>query len=376
MHVGFAPVFMNTSGAMSDLECFKHELALSDLAEPLGFDSIWQPEHHFSGYEMTPNVLQFLTYMAGRTKTVRLGSMVVVLPWHNPLRVVEGVTLLDYYSGGRAILGIGRGLGAMEFGGFNIEMSDTRDMFVEKAETVINALKTGVIEYNGKYVKQPRRSIRPAPFKTFEGRTYGAGLSPETMPILAKLGAGPMIFPYKSWRDTRDTLNTFKKSWQQVRPGTDPPKPVLVSFAFVNKDAGKAKDAAYKYIGGYLRIASKHYDMGGDNFAKQKGYEFYADNAKRFRDEMEVRVEEFVRNSPWGTPDMYLEKVREIDGYIDTGALLTHFAYSGMPYDMAEENMRFFSKAVLPELKKMDKGPFAEPRECSKTTEIASQVGV
>ena len=158
MHVGFSPVFMNTSGAMSDLECFKHELALADLAEPLGFDSIWQPEHHFSGYEMTPNVLQFLTYMAGRTKTVRLGSMVVVLPWHNPLRVVEDVTQLDYYSGGRAILGIGRGLGAMEFAGFGIEMSDTRDMFVEKAETVVSALKTGVIEYNGKYVKQPRRS--------------------------------------------------------------------------------------------------------------------------------------------------------------------------------------------------------------------------
>ncbi len=46
MHEGFAPVFMNTSGAMSDLDCFKHELALADLAEPLGFDSIWQPEHH------------------------------------------------------------------------------------------------------------------------------------------------------------------------------------------------------------------------------------------------------------------------------------------------------------------------------------------
>jgi alkanesulfonate monooxygenase SsuD/methylene tetrahydromethanopterin reductase-like flavin-dependent oxidoreductase (luciferase family) len=113
---------------MSDLDCFKHELALADLAEPLGFDSIWQPEHHFSGYEMTPNVLQFLTYMAGRTKTVRLGSMVVVLPWHNPLRVIEDVTQLDYYSGGRAILGIGRGLGAMEFGGFGIDMSDTRDL--------------------------------------------------------------------------------------------------------------------------------------------------------------------------------------------------------------------------------------------------------
>src|SRR5258707_15564232 len=100
MHVGFSPVFMNTSGAMSDLDCFKHELALADLAEPLGFDSIWQPEHHFSGYEMTPNVLQFLTYMAGRTKTGRLRPMVVALPRHNPLRGVGDVRQLGYYSGG------------------------------------------------------------------------------------------------------------------------------------------------------------------------------------------------------------------------------------------------------------------------------------
>jgi alkanesulfonate monooxygenase SsuD/methylene tetrahydromethanopterin reductase-like flavin-dependent oxidoreductase (luciferase family) len=372
MHVGFAPVFMNPSDSMSDLECFKHELALADLAEPLGFDSIWQPEHHFSGYEMTPNVLNFLTYMAGRTKTVRLGSMVVVLPWHSPLRVAEDVSLLDHYSNGRAILGIGRGLGAMEFAGFGIDMSDTRDMFVEKAEAVVRALKTGYIEYDGKHVKQPRRSIRPAPFKTFEGRTFGAGLSPETMPILAQLGAGPMIFPYKSWPDTRATLDVFKKHWQPLHPGTAPPKPVLVSFAYVNKDAGKAKDIAYKYIGGYLRIASKHYDMGGENFSKQKGYEFYADNAARFRDEMEQKVEEFVYNSPWGTPDMYLEKLKEIDGHIDMGAVLTHFAYSDMPYDLAEESMRFFAKAVLPELKKWDKGPFAEPRKVSQPAPVAA----
>src|SRR5258708_35688429 len=106
MHVGFAPVFMNTSGAMSDLDCFKHELALADLAEPLGFDSIWQPEHHFSGYEMTPNVLQFLTYMAGRTKAVQLGSMAGVVPWHNPFRGVEGVTPLGTFPGGGALPGI------------------------------------------------------------------------------------------------------------------------------------------------------------------------------------------------------------------------------------------------------------------------------
>src|SRR5260370_42395188 len=105
MHVGFSPVFMNPSGAMSDLECFKHELALADLAEPLGFDSIWQPEHHFSGYEMTPNVVQFLTYMAGRTKTGRPRPVGGGLARPYPRRGRRGGAARPHKPGARAARG-------------------------------------------------------------------------------------------------------------------------------------------------------------------------------------------------------------------------------------------------------------------------------
>lgn len=364
MHVGFAPIFQNTAGVLSDQECYRQELALCDMAEPLGFDSIWEPEHHFTDYEMTPNVLQFLTYMAGRTNKVRLGSMVVVLPWHDPLRVTEELMLLDHLSGGRALFGMGRGLGATEFGGFRVDMNDSREIFVESAETIVNALRTGVIEYHGKHIKQPRRDIRPAPFKTFEGRTFGAGLSPETMPILAKLGAAPMIFPLKSWEEVRETMDMYKVAWRDARPGAVPPKCTLVSFAYVNKDPGKAEDAARKYIGGYLRTVVKHYDLGGENLSNTKGYDFYAKQAAQFRGAaLEEKVEAYVELMPWGTPDQYLEKLQKIDAMIDIGAALMHFAFAGMPYDMAEENMRLFAKEVLPELKKWDKGAFGEAKE-------------
>ena len=79
---------------------------MADLAEPLGFDSIWGAEHHFDDYTMCPNVAQFLTYMAARTKHVKLGSMVMVLPWHSPVRLAEEVSVLDNLSDGRVILGI------------------------------------------------------------------------------------------------------------------------------------------------------------------------------------------------------------------------------------------------------------------------------
>jgi alkanesulfonate monooxygenase SsuD/methylene tetrahydromethanopterin reductase-like flavin-dependent oxidoreductase (luciferase family) len=361
MHVGFAPIFQNTAGVLSDYECYKRELVLSDLAEPLGFDSIWQPEHHFTNYEMTPDVLQFLTYMAGRTTKVKLGSMVVVLPWHDPLRVTEQITLLDYFSDGRALFGMGRGLGAVEFGGFSIDMNDSREIFVESAEAIVNALRTGIIEYNGRHIKQPRRDIRPAPFKTFEGRTFGAGLSPETMPILARLGAAPMIFPLKSWEEVRDTLGSYKQAWETVRPGTTPPKSTLVSFAYVNKDPAKAKEHARTYIGGYLRTVVKHYDMAGENFSHTKGYDFYAKQAEAFRGPaLEEKVESYIELMPWGTPEQYLEKITKIDGLIDMGGAIMHFAFAGMPYDLAEENMRLFAREVLPELHKLDKGAYGE----------------
>src|SRR6188474_340246 len=117
MHVGMAAVFQNPGKARTDRDVYRNELRLADLAEPLGFESIWSVEHHFSDYTMCPDVLQFLTFMAGRTTTVKLGSMVLVLPWHDPVRAAEQIILLDHMSNGRLILGLGRGTGKIEFDG-------------------------------------------------------------------------------------------------------------------------------------------------------------------------------------------------------------------------------------------------------------------
>jgi len=141
MHVGSSTFFQNHRQAMTDLEVYQNELRLADMVEPLGFDSIWGVEHHFTDYTMCPDVLQFLSYMAGRTQTVQLGSMVVVLPWHDPLRVAEQFSVLDHLSAGRAIIGVGRGLARVEFDGFKIEMSESRARFAESTKLLVMPLK-------------------------------------------------------------------------------------------------------------------------------------------------------------------------------------------------------------------------------------------
>src|ERR1700675_4545332 len=167
MRVGMAAVFQNPGRARSDFDVYRDELRLADLCEPLGFDSLWGVEHHFTDYTMCPDVLQFLTYVAGMTQRIQLGSMVVVLPWHDPLRVAEQVSMLDHLSGGRFIFGMGRGLGRVEFEGFRVSMDESRARFVESAEMIIKGLEQGHCEYDGQFIKQPRKDLRPAPFKTF-----------------------------------------------------------------------------------------------------------------------------------------------------------------------------------------------------------------
>src|SRR5437868_13410655 len=168
MHVGLGLCFQSLDGR-DDGDVYKFELGLAARAEAAGFDSIWTPEHHFSDYQMTPNVPQFLAWVAGQTTKIRLGTMVTVLPWHDPVRVAENFVLLDHLSNGRAIIGLGRGLGRIEFDGFRTPMAESRRRFTEYTEAILSGLESGVMEHDGELYKQTPVRLRPAPYATFRG---------------------------------------------------------------------------------------------------------------------------------------------------------------------------------------------------------------
>src|SRR3546814_18234158 len=88
-----------------DAAVLADHLMLADLAEPLGFDSLFGLEHHFTGYSMSPSPLQLLSYYAGRTSRITLGTCVIVLPWYDPIRVAEQIAYLDLLCGGRCKIG-------------------------------------------------------------------------------------------------------------------------------------------------------------------------------------------------------------------------------------------------------------------------------
>src|SRR5579863_3105129 len=131
---------LTSFGGKPDRETYQDELHLMEMSEDLGFDSVWALDHHFTGYVMSPDPTQLLSYVAGRTKRVQLGTAVIVLPWHDPVAVAEKIALLDVVSGGRTIFGFGRGAASIEYAGFRIPQEESRDRFVECAMIIRRAL--------------------------------------------------------------------------------------------------------------------------------------------------------------------------------------------------------------------------------------------
>ncbi len=370
MHVGYGAAFQNPNNAHSDAEVYRNELRFAEMAEPLGFDSVWSVEHHFDDYTMCPDVLQFLSYMAGKTKHVKLGSMVVVLPWHDPIRVAEQASLLDHLSKGRFILGLGRGLARIEYEGFRLDQNEGRNLFVEYAELVLNALEKGYME-GGRHTNQPRRDIRPFPARSFRGRSYAAAVSPESMPIMAKLGVGVLVIPQKPWDAVKKDFEVYHKVWREVN-GSEPPPPLSGGFIFVDEDRSRAQELGMKYITDYYHTAMKHYEMTSEKFGQNKSYEFYSGVSKYIaRHGMDSAAKDFASLMPFGTPAEVLEKLKFMQETIDNNGIMGNFSYAGMPFDEAERNIKCFATQVMPELKKWKTAPLPEPADLKLPAESA-----
>jgi alkanesulfonate monooxygenase SsuD/methylene tetrahydromethanopterin reductase-like flavin-dependent oxidoreductase (luciferase family) len=246
---------------------------MADLGRPLGFDRSGA-RSTTSPTTMCPDPCQLLTWVAARTTRVQLGSMVMVLPWHDPVRVAEGFTVLDHMSQGRAILGIGRGLARVEFEGFRTPMAESRTRFVEYAEAILGALETGTIAYDGRHYVQPPAAIRPAPLRSWKGRVYASSVSPESSRIMAELGVGILIIPQKPWDKTLADLEEYRGIYREVN-GAEPPKPLLVSFTAVHEDPETAREMFERYVIGYCASTMGHYEFDNGHLAEIPGYEYY-----------------------------------------------------------------------------------------------------
>ncbi len=354
MKVGVSLSILAQAGR-SDVAVYKEHLELGDLAEPLGFDSIFALEHHFTGYSMSPAPVQLLSYFAGRTKRVQLGTAVIVLPWHDPIRVAESIALLDVLCGGRCLFGFGRGAASVEYAGFRIPMEEARPRFVEAAQLIRHALVEPEFEWQGEYYQIPRTSIRPRPISNPERRFFVSAVTPESAEIMAKLGFGMMVIMQNEWPKAAAEIDRFRAIAAAV--GHVPPPPVLLTNVACAESRDEAHELAMRYLGRKWDSIDNHYHFSDGHLASVKGYEAYGKMTKTYAKMKEETARQkatefYVGIQIVGTPDDCIQQIAELRSLTGTDHIIADFSYGGMPHEQGELNMRLFAERVVPALQR------------------------
>jgi probable F420-dependent oxidoreductase len=192
-------------------------------AEKLGFRSVFLVEHHFTGHAQVSASLNLLSYLAACTKRIRLGTAVVVLPWHNPVLVAEQAATLDLLSSGRLDFGVGKGYREAEFSGFCIPIAESTERFDEAIEVIRKAWTSdGRFSHHGKRWHFENVVVEPSPVQRPHPPFWlGAG-SAESIRRAAREGYNLLLDQLGSVDLTIERVATFREECARVGRNYDP----------------------------------------------------------------------------------------------------------------------------------------------------------
>jgi alkanesulfonate monooxygenase SsuD/methylene tetrahydromethanopterin reductase-like flavin-dependent oxidoreductase (luciferase family) len=311
------------------------------LAEPLGFDTLWMTEHHRTPYGMCPNPLQFLAWFAGRTERIELGAAIVVLPWHDPVRVAEDIAQLDHLAGGRRLrIGFGRGAAASEYAHLRIDQATARERFDEGIEVVKAALTQQAFSFHGQIFDIARTTVRPRPRSPgLVDDFFCAFVGESSLRAAAASGLGMCFNVAKAYDLVRADTELFNAI--RAEQGLAAVRPMIVQMMYCAETDEAAREAATRYVAAYNSDAGRHYLV--PQIAGIRGYEHYG--------APHVQALDLLGHAIWGTPERCLAKIRELQAETDLSDLLLTAWYGDMPLDEAERSLRLFASEVLPKLK-------------------------
>src|SRR5713101_5873961 len=223
---------------------FRDYLDFNDAAEALGFQSSFSVEHHFSGWNQVSSTLMLLTALAMRTTRLRLGSAVMVLPWHNPVLLAEEAATLDLISGGRLDLGIGKGYRHSEFKGFQIAPEEAEARFDEALEIMIRAWTERTrFSHRGRFWRFEDIVVEPPPAQKPHPPLWVAAGSANSIRRAAARGFNLILDQYASAGQIAERIGFYKAERKAQGFGFDPMQVAVARQLYVAKDAADKQAA-------------------------------------------------------------------------------------------------------------------------------------
>ena len=186
-------------------------------AESLGYHSTFLVEHHFTGFGQVSATLNLLTWIGARTTSLRLGTAVIVLPWHNPVLLAEQIATLDLLSNGRVDAGIGKGYRMKEFEGFSISMDEADARFEECLEVMLKAWTSDTPwSHQGTYWQYNEVVVEPPSTQKPHPQIWMGAGSPRSVKQVAQLGFNMLLGQFDSFEMIAEEVALFKSEVESL----------------------------------------------------------------------------------------------------------------------------------------------------------------
>jgi alkanesulfonate monooxygenase SsuD/methylene tetrahydromethanopterin reductase-like flavin-dependent oxidoreductase (luciferase family) len=315
-------------------EGFRDFIDYNIEAEALGFHSTFVVEHHFTGYGQVSATLNLLTWLGARTRTLRLGTAVLVLPWHNPVLLAEQAATLDLLSGGRLDFGVGKGYRYNEFAGFCVPMEEADARFDECLEVILKAWTADEpFSHRGPYwayeqiVVEPPTAQRPHP-----PIWMGAG-GERSIRQVAQKGYNVLLGQYAAPEDVGRAIEVFKETVESTGRRFDPMQ-VGVTRAFFVADNKAEKEAALE-----RRLQNRVRQL---RLATRPDGTVHGGPDRATGDPQKVNV----RSALYGSPDEIAQRL-EVLRDLGVGYVLLNGGGSGGG-ERGRQSLRHFARDIMP----------------------------
>ena len=296
-------------------------------AEALGFHSTFLVEHHFTGWNQSSSTLMMLACLAMRTTTLRLGSAVLVLPWHNPVLLAEQAATLDVMSKGRLDFGIGKGYRHNEFAGFCIPQEEAEPRFEEAIEVITRSwLSRTRFSHQGRFWKFEDIVVEPPPAQKPHPPFWVAAGNPHTIARAAARGFNLILDQYASPQTLGERIAIYRGAREAGAAQFDPMQVVVARQLYVANDKAEAQAALERQAQNTRRTVAVSRSPDGKAGAHVLAY---AD-----------KPGETEANALYGTPD---EIVRKLEALKNAGVEYVMFTVGG-----GAEQLRRFARDIMP----------------------------
>ena len=320
--------------------------------EELGFDSVWLAEHHFHSFgglfSATPVIGAAI---AQRTTRMRIGTAVILLPYHNPLRIAEDYATLDCLSGGRLEFGVGHGFVKWEALTFGIPLDDLRERFKENLEVVLKAWREPVLHHQGRFHQFRGVEVWPRPVQQPHPTVWmAATTSVESFELSGRYGFHMMLIPFlNEVEELRLKVEAYFNARRAAGHPASTARVLGVYHAYVGESFAEAQAAGAQGLAEYNSAAAQAHGLT-PGMADPESYRSHDRHRAQIR---ELTFADLVARSRVlvGTAEEVREKVAYLRERLYLTDLAGNFALGGLTDTQARASMRRFMEKVVPKVR-------------------------